>query len=357
MKIIHCADIHLGSKIESKFTPEITEKRKKEILATFSRMVEYAKENDIKVIILSGDVFDKDKPAIKDKEIFYKTISKNPDIDFIYLRGNHDLFGGYEQNDIPNLKVFNADEVTTYSYDDVDISGIEMTPETFRTIYGKINLDKTKLNILMLHGDDSDTVGLNKIRIENLKNKGIDYLALGHYHTYKIGKIDDRGIYAFSGCLEGRGFDECGEKGFIVLDINDGKINHTFVPFAFRTLHEIDVDVTGMQDLVEVSEAVKAAIANLPSKDIARINLAGELPVEADITSEDVRLRVNDKLFFVVVKNKTNTLIRLEDYAEDNSLIGEFVRGVYNNPDYNEEMRQKILNIGIKLFNGRGIEK
>ena len=85
MKIIHAADIHLGSKIESKFSLEMTLKRRKEILDTFSRMVSFAKENDVKVILLAGDVFDKDKPAIKDKEFFYKTVKNNPEIDFLYL--------------------------------------------------------------------------------------------------------------------------------------------------------------------------------------------------------------------------------------------------------------------------------
>ena len=32
-------------------------------------------------------------------------------------------------------------------------------------------------------------------------------------HKYKKEKLDNRGVYCYSGCLEGRGFDECGEKG------------------------------------------------------------------------------------------------------------------------------------------------
>ena len=65
MKIIHCADIHLGSKLASKFPGNISDERKREVLDTFSRMVDYAKKNQVKVIMLSGDVFDKDKPAKK----------------------------------------------------------------------------------------------------------------------------------------------------------------------------------------------------------------------------------------------------------------------------------------------------
>jgi exonuclease SbcD len=47
------------------------------------------------------------------------------------------------------------------------------------------------------------------ISLKELKNKAIDYLALGHIHSYKMEQLDSRGVYCYPGCLEGRGFDEC----------------------------------------------------------------------------------------------------------------------------------------------------
>lgn len=356
MKIIHAADIHLGSKIESKFPLEMTLKRRKEILDTFSRMVSFAKENDVKVILLAGDVFDKDKPAIKDKEFFYKTVKNNPEIDFLYLKGNHDIEGSYEETSIPNLKTFNSGEISTYSYGNIDISGIEMVNENYRSFYSKIMLNKERINIFLLHGDDSNTFGLNKIRIDSLANKGIDYLALGHYHSYKEGKIDSRGRYAFSGCLEGRGFDECGEKGFILLDV-DKEVKSTFIPFSRRTIHEVIVDLTGSSDLVDAKSKVDLSIKDIDKDDILLINLIGNLPVNAEITADDIKVYLENRFYFVYVKNKTNSLIRLEDYVNDKSLIGEFVRGVYASEEYDEETKQKILSTGIKLITKREVER
>ena len=356
MRIIHAADIHLGSKIESKFSSEISTKRRKEILDTFSRMVSYAKENGVEAIILAGDVFDKDKPAIKDKEFFYKTIKNNPEIDFLYLKGNHDIEGSYEDTSIPNLKTFTSNNITTYSYGNIDISGIEMINENYRSFYSKISLNKDRINIFVLHGDDSNTFGLNKIRIDSLINKGIDYLALGHCHSYKEDKIDGRGRYAFSGCLEGRGFDECGEKGFILLDI-DKEVKSTFIPFARRTIHEINVDLSGSSDLVDAKAKVDAEVKDINKDDILLINLVGNLPVNAEISSEDIKVYLDGKFYFVYIKNKTSTLIRLEDYVNDKSLIGEFVRGVYANEEYDDETKQKVLSIGIKLITKREVER
>ena len=81
MKIIHTADIHLGSRMDSRFSKEIADERKAELRNTFKRLVEYAKENDVSVIMLCGDVFDSDRPFKKDKDFFYGVITANHDIE------------------------------------------------------------------------------------------------------------------------------------------------------------------------------------------------------------------------------------------------------------------------------------
>ena len=43
MKIIHCSDLHLDSKMETNLDKERARERKNEILLTFERMVQYAK--------------------------------------------------------------------------------------------------------------------------------------------------------------------------------------------------------------------------------------------------------------------------------------------------------------------------
>jgi fucose 4-O-acetylase-like acetyltransferase len=78
----------------------------------------------------------------------------------------------------------------------------------------------------MLHGQETagrfvknkksaDYAG--SVSLSALRGRGIDYLALGHIHAYKKAPLDSRGIYCYPGCLEGRGFDECGRKGFVLL--------------------------------------------------------------------------------------------------------------------------------------------
>ncbi len=47
----------------------------------------------------------------------------------------------------------------------------------------------------------------------------MDYVALGHIHAYSGARTAGRVPYAWPGCPEGRGYDECGEKGVIIADV------------------------------------------------------------------------------------------------------------------------------------------
>ena len=125
----------------------------------------------------------------------------NPDIDFLYLNGNHDKEGSYSVCGYNNLKMFSKDDFTSYTYGNVVISGIETDENNCESFYSKLELDKSKLNIVMLHGDVSNSRGKDLVKISDLRDKGIDYLALGHIHSHKDGRIDDRGVWAFPGCL------------------------------------------------------------------------------------------------------------------------------------------------------------
>ena len=350
MKIIHTADIHLGSKINS-FPKDVSDSRKEELRNSFKRMVEYAKSNAVKVILISGDLFDSEKPLIKDKQFFFSVVKNNPEIDFIYLRGNHDLVGDSE--DLFNLKTFST-TWSSYEYDGVVITGVETVKENSTSIYSTLNLDSQKLNIVMLHGQVGDSSGVQKVNLTKLRNKNIKYLALGHYHSYLTEKLDDYGVYAYSGCLEGRGYDETGEKGFILLDISN-KITHTFIPFSQRKISKISVDVTDLKDAYSIYVNAKR-VANFNKSDVYRIELYGELDSELTGVAEDVKKYLSSDAMYVDVKDITKTKLKVDNFLGDASLKGEFVRLVYNDNSLSDEEKAKIISYGLKALSGREVE-
>ena len=53
MKMIHCADLHLDSKMESNLSAEKARERREELLQTFERMVEAAEAGRVRAILIA----------------------------------------------------------------------------------------------------------------------------------------------------------------------------------------------------------------------------------------------------------------------------------------------------------------
>lgn len=344
MKIIHCADVHLGSPMK-KLNDRAVE-RAAEIRATFERLTEYAKKNAITNILLAGDVFDSDRPFKKDKEFFYKVVENNPDLQFFYLRGNHDGKESFTKQ-LNNLHTFSG-EWTSYGLgENAVISGLELSSANRTSLYSTLRLDPEKINIVTLHGDRGGT-GNNKIDEKKLAGKGIDYLALGHYHTFYTQKLDGRGTLCYSGCLEGRGFDETGEKGFAVFDTGTKEVK--FVPFARRTVREITVDISGVGDENSAIRKIKSEIG-ADGENLLRLNLTGDVGFLDEGLATEVEKRIEGDFYCVSVKDLTRVKVDYGQYENELSLRGEFVRVVRESAADGDA--ERIIAMGLKALSGQ----
>lgn len=354
MKIIHCADLHLDSKMTTNLSKEQAKERKMEILRTFSRMVDFAAQNQVSVILIAGDMFDTRNISVGTRNLVYDTILKYPKIDFLYLKGNHDYDNFISKlEEIPkNLKLF-SDTWTSYEYGNVVFTGLEITADNQAVMYPSLVLDHNKFNIVTLHGQ----VG-GDILLPELSGKNIDYLALGHVHTFQMDSFDARGTYCYSGALEGRGFDECGDKGFVLVEIDEEhrKGNYTFVPFASRNLYTLEVDVSKAYTTQAAVELVGAAIANCPypSKSMVKIVLTGAIHVDAEIHTAYIEDQFTDYFYYEKVKDETTIHIDYSQYEKDASLKGEFIRLVMNS-DMDEQKKSQVIRLGIMALSGEEV--
>lgn len=360
MKIIHTADLHLDSKMESNLSAEAAGTRRIELLDTFSRLVEFADTGGVRVILIAGDMFDKAHIRKSARRRILDEITSHPDIDFLYLRGNHDksdFLADIDESDIPsNLKGFSESEWTAYKYDNIVISGRELSDLNYKNIAVNLILDESDINIVTVHGQESDYVGTDKthtIELPAFKGKFIDYLALGHVHTYKHDKLDDRGEYCYCGCLEGRGFDECGKKGFVLLDIDEelGSIERTFVPFAKRTLWDIHVEVTEDMNMPAIIKVVDEALQKVCNGDLVKVVLDGTIEMDFDVDTDRIVSVLGERFFFMKVYDETSVKIDYANFAGDKSLKGEFVQ-MMQKADMSEERRAAIIDLGMKALLG-----
>lgn len=356
MKFIHCADLHLDAKMSANLDKEKAKERKAEILHTFERMVQYAADNGVCGILIAGDMFDTKHISATTRNAVLHQINMHPDITFFYLNGNHDNDNFLTNLDtIPdNVKMFGSDW-TNYEFGKIVIAGIDLTGENTDYAHASLMLDTDKFNIVMLHGQEGELINLRA-----LKNKSIDYLALGHIHAYKKEQLDARATYCYPGCLEGRGFDECGDHGFVLLDINEenGTYSHTFVPFAKRKLYVVTADVTDCETTSEMIEKVAATLRETDCDETAlvKIILTGMLDVECEKDVDYILTRFKAQYYFVKIYDETNLKIHTEDYLLDESLKGEYVRMIMQDTSLSEEEKAMIIRYGLQVLAGEEVQ-
>ncbi len=349
MKLIHCADLHLDSPMESNFSAEQARERKNEILSTFARLVRLASQSGVDAILISGDLFDSDRVTQKTQAYVYELIASHPNLCFFYLSGNHDRGKTWQAAfpPLPNLYTF-GNGWSSYTFGEVVITGSEQPNEE------TLSLKPDAFNVVMLHGQERMSAGNTEqdvIRMHLLKGKHIDYLALGHLHEYRTARIDNRCIACYSGCLEGRGFDECGKKGYVLLEITNGKSEHRFVPFAKRALHTVTCDVTGVSSQLQLEEKVMQAVDSIPTSDMVKLVLRGAYPVDLLMDTGLLLQRLRERFYFAKLADESRPDVRPEDYRYDVSLKGEFVRRVLAS-SYDDAEKERIIACGFRVLMG-----
>ena len=351
MRLIHTSDIHLDSPMTSRLSPREARERKRELTDSFRRMTEEAAKLGVCGVIIAGDLFDNERVSVKTLDLVMGIIENAVGITFFYLPGNHERNRLTESGvKIPeNLVVF-GDEWTSYRFGNVTISGCtEIKAETISSLF----LDKDRINIAVLHGELADrTQAPDKIGIKELENTGIDYLALGHYHSYSETPFGIRSRAVYSGTPEGRGFDETGDKGYVIIDVDSESLTSRFVKRAVRTLHAVNVDVSGADREIEIENRVAHAVSEIPRCDLVRVILTGEHEPSVKRDLDALTLRFENAFFHFEIKDASRMRISGDDYKNDKSLKGEFIRLVLAKDELSDKEKEAIIECGIRALAG-----
>lgn len=365
MRFIHCADLHLDSRMSAHLSKEKARERRAELLHTFHRMIDYGAENRADGIIIAGDLFDAKVISAAARNAVRDAITSHPGITFYYLRGNHDAdnFLNHLEKIPENLKLFDS-AWTSYpaGNGEIVITGAELNGAGGASFFDTLSLDREKFNIVVLHGQDAEYEAKDRtetISLRSLRGRGIDYLALGHVHSYKSGVLDSRGQYCYPGCLEGRGFDECGPHGFVVLDVDEKShaMRHEFVPFARRNLYEVLVDVSGCMTSGDMAERAEEVLCReVPGPEsLVRLVLSGTLDVDCVKDTELLQKRFEDRFYFLSVIDRTKLFVNYQAFALDESLKGEFVRLV-GASELDEQEKAAVIRCGIRALMGEDLD-
>ena len=403
VKLIHTADLHLDSAFRSRFTKEEAENRRQKQLMAWKELLSFAVEKKVQGILIAGDLFDSPVVSHGTMDFFLSTISEHPEISFFYLRGNHDTENTfrYQENLPKNLFLFSEKGKKYRLNDRLLLAGVEYGTKDIsfgenegatqgagqaaeqgvgqENAHGAEALSKSETeseeeskflklkeedcNILLLHGalyqgtpKGEAVQGEEGIFLKNLEKLPLSYIALGHIHKGGEGKLNNGALWAYPGCLQGRGFDEEGERGFLYLKVEEEKkeIRKEFIPIKQGEFRILEIELLEDEGTLACLKKIEVEMekAGIAKEDSLRIILKGKKGLEQERNLRYLQLQLQDSVFFLEIRDECELSWNREEAMKEKSLKGEFLRVLAAADNLSKEEQEEIIALGMGLLQG-----
>ena len=331
MRIIHAADFHLDSPFDA-LTPEQAIERRAEQRQILERLVELARATRAELVLLPGDLLDGDRVYQETIEALIRTLGQI-DAPVFIAPGNHDYYthrSPYAVNVWPdNVHIFRSGEIEAVELPELNtvVYGAAFTAvdRGEGLLHGFAAPDDGRLHLMALHADVDARQGSRycPVSTADIAASHLDYLALGHIHTCSGVQYAGSVPWAYSGCPEGRGFDETGVKGVLCGEVEPGgKVHLDFVPLCKRQYLELELPVTAQDD--ENSLCAKV-FSHAAPHDLVRFILTGESD-DAGVDIAALQQRCAASFYSVTFRDRTRVRQDLWARMGEENLTGLFLR-------------------------------
>jgi exonuclease SbcD len=336
VKILHCADFHFDTPF-CDLSGSMGEKRKEDLRETFGNIVNLVQEEDVDLLLLGGDLFDNERVSRMTIDYLIHKFREISDVRVFISPGNHDPYHEKSYYHLvawpENVHIFR----NTWEKVDIEELNVCVYGRGFSRAHHQESLlkgfcvdDAEKLNLMLLHGEvvsPGQSSDYNPITTEEIRASGLDYLALGHRHSCtgiaQVGKT----FWAYSGCPEGRAFDELGDKGVLLGELSKETCHVVFKRISKRKYFEVTIDLSGCQTYEEIAARILASTSSMePSQNLFKLILQGELPEQFPLYLSVISEKLEQQFYFLKFVDETTTKVDYQLLAHDFTLRGLFVK-------------------------------
>lgn len=349
IKILHSADWHLDSPMLFR-TQERTQLLRQALAQIPRKLAQLCAQEQCQMMLLSGDLFD--GPYAADTLQNLRNALEEAAVPVFISPGNHDFIGAdspWLQESWPsNVHIFTHPVIESVAVEALDcrVYGAGFTGMDCPGLLADFTPEHTqRYAVGVLHGDPTQVKSpYCPITTEQVKQSGLDYLALGHIHkgdSFRAGKT----LCAWPGCPMGRGYDETGEKGALIVTIDD-TASARFVPLDLPKFYDLEIPAT--QPLSDVLPPVG-------NRDFYRITLTGssEPPDLAKLEAEYARFPN------LVLRDKTTPPVDVWSTAGQDSFEGVYfklLQDAMENADPDTQQRIRLAaQISRQILDGQEV--
>lgn len=333
LKILHGADLHLDTPFAS-LPQTLADRRRQQQLELLDHLTRLCREVDL--VLLAGDVLDARQARPETAALLRQTFARWQVPVFI-SPGNHDPFTAdsvWSTVQWPeNVHIFSG-----------PMSAVEL-PGLRCRVWGAAFRERESdcllravppaedgfLEVGVLHGDPVEPGPYGYLPAEAICGCGLDYLALGHIHRAALPRQLGRTWYGWPGVPLGRGFDETGEKGVFLVELDRDRCRTEFVP---TPLPRYERWTAAADELLLPPEL---------DGTICRLTLRGEAdPVDL----EALHARLADRFWYLELEDRTVPREDLWLRAGDGTLCGrtmELLRAQYDGAQTDDRRQLALL--------------
>lgn len=269
---VHAADLHLGSPMLglSSEDPELAKRVAAASREAFEDLVSESIHRDVRFLLISGDVYDGDWRDTTIAHFFNRQMGRlhRAGIPVFLVKGNHDaesvITGSITLPD--SVRSFPSRKPATFRLADLKVA-IHGQSFADRAVTENLALNYPSaepgwFNVGVLHTSCDGRAGhanYAPCELVHLLQRGYQYWALGHVHTYEV--LHANPPIIFPGNLQGRHAGECGAKGAVVVEVCDGEVqNHSRLLLDRLRWALIEVDLDGVSTNAEAFSRIERAI-------------------------------------------------------------------------------------------------
>ena len=354
IKILHSADWHLDAPLGG-FTSSQRQFLRQQMLLLPDKIADLAIREGCEICLLSGDLFD--GPYTRESCDAVMRALERMEIPVFISPGNHD----YVSSQSPwtreiwpaNVHIFKKQAISSVEVPELDcrVYGAGYESMECPRLLEDFHADcQERHALLVLHADPTAVSSpYCPVTPAEIRDAGFDYAALGHIHS--AGRFGaGAGMCAWPGCPMGRGYDETGVKGVLIVELEESA-RIRFVPLDVPRFFDETVTVG--------DNPVGAILDLLPARgsdDFYRIHLTGE--VRGD-TLERLQGKF-DAYPNLCLLNETVAAGDLWETAGQDSLEGIYFDILHRATEGQDEQTVRDLELAAKIsrriLQGREVE-
>jgi exonuclease SbcD len=350
LRLLHTADVHLGAR-HADLAEQAAAQRERQF-AAFKAAVDLAIAERVDIVLIAGDLFDSNTQPKRSVERVAAELGRlvGAKIRTVIIPGTHDVYDRaslYRVHDLAAMAGSTVDDdlVTVLTPDrpsvhlkacDVVIHGpvfatkrAPHSPLRDLTVAG----DSTATwHVGMVHGSlaipdrtDGDEVVITR---EEIEATGLDYLALGHWHSTQSGKAGTT-TYAYSGAPEPVAVTQDGAGKVLLVELQEAAGRRS-VKIQERTVgrtrfEKLDIDATA---LAGQPELIKQLAGRADPDLVLDVRLTGVRPDALDVSTDEVEDQLKGGFLKLRVRDASVPALTAGNLPSPDTIPGAFIRNV-----------------------------